>query len=78
MSSRSLLIKRKDANDTPSAIWWVPIDGRVPHRIDLGSNGEPLTMSVNPDGKHVAFAIRDLTPFKPYEIWALENFLPAR
>jgi hypothetical protein len=33
---------------------------------------------IHPDGRRVAFAARKPREFKPYEVWALENFLPAK
>ena len=71
----------KDKSRGDREVWRVPIDGTEPQKLDLNVNSlGPLANSdqqfqAHPDGKRVAFAATE--PAKPWEVWALENFLPA-
>ncbi|MGE5359908.1 MAG: hypothetical protein ACM3NQ_12905 [Bacteroidales bacterium] len=70
-------LANKDGASTPE-LWWVPVDGRGAKRVEVGLTGPGYVMSVraHPDGRRIAFSIRHVEPFKPYQVWALENVLP--
>jgi hypothetical protein len=53
-------------------VWRVPLEGEA-HKVDLG--GADIG-SIHPDGRQVAFTVRDTQSQKASEIWAIENFLP--
>jgi Tol biopolymer transport system component len=76
--SRSILVKKRTATGQPAETWWVPVDGRQPARMYDGSNGDMTYIRIHPDGRRVAFAARKPREFKPYEVWVLENVLPAK
>jgi Tol biopolymer transport system component len=76
--SRSILVKKRTATDQSAETWWVPVDGRQPTRMYDGSDGDMTYIRIHPDGRRVAFAARKPREFKPYEVWTLENFLPAK
>jgi Tol biopolymer transport system component len=80
--SRSIFVSSiKDKSTGHREVWRVPIDGTEPHKLVLSVDflGAPATsdqqFQAHPDGKRVAFAAT--APAKPWEVWALENFLPA-
>jgi Tol biopolymer transport system component len=72
--SRSLIIRSFDpVARSVGALWRVPVEGEA-HKIELGAD---LSLdSIHPDGRQVAFTVRDPQSEKPQEIWAIENFLP--
>ena len=71
----------KDRSTGDREVWRVAIDGTEPQKLGLNVNwlGPPFNsdqqLHVHPDGKRVAFAATE--PAKPWEVWTLENFLPA-
>jgi hypothetical protein len=41
-------------------LWWIPVDGRAPHRVDLGVDtlvDSPI--AIHPDGQRIAFVAGD-------------------
>ena len=63
----------------PHAIWRISKTGGEPEKIlelkDLFSQGEVLTIEVNPDGEQVVF---DLSTGKQSEVWALKNLFKKK
>lgn len=52
----------------------VPVDGGAPVELALPADWRPRLLRVHPDGRQIAFG----AGIASYEVWALENFLPAR
>jgi Tol biopolymer transport system component len=71
----------KDKATGDREVWRVPTDGTEPRKFDLDVNflgpipASDQQFQAHPDGRRVAFAASE--PAKPWEVWALENFLPA-
>ena len=77
--SRSILLVKMLGGDADrKELWIVPVDGSAPRKLDtdiyrwLVPGGG---FHLSPDGKQIAFVAA--TGGSGYEIWALENFLPA-
>jgi Tol biopolymer transport system component len=66
--SRRVLASR--TRDGISEIWQVPVDGRMPIKIDFPSM-PVVCLRLNPDGKTIAFHSAETRS----EIWMLQNFL---
>jgi Tol biopolymer transport system component len=80
--SRSFLVSSiQDPAVRDREVWRVAIDGTAPQKLrwPVSGLGPPFSsdqqLHLHPDGKRVAFAATE--PAKPFEVWALENFLPA-
>ena len=81
--SRSFFVDsiKDGSTNSDREVWRVAIDGTKPQKLGLNVNwlGPPFNsdqeLHVHPDGKRVAFAATE--PAKPWEVWTLENFLPA-
>ena len=80
--SRSILVSSiPDQSARDRDVWRVAIDGTEPQKLRsrVSGLGPPFNsdqqLHLHPDGKRVAFAATE--PAKPFEVWALENFLPA-
>jgi len=72
--SRAVLVnKGLNENDTENELWFVPIAGGQPHKIDLGADQFEGAVNVHPDGRRIAYVSGD----RREEVWVLENFLPA-
>ncbi|MFN7933725.1 MAG: hypothetical protein U0R19_10375 [Bryobacteraceae bacterium] len=57
-------------------IWRYPLDGGAPKKLEGGVEVPQALFSVHPDGRQVAFPVN--LPASPFEIWALENFMPGK
>jgi Tol biopolymer transport system component len=65
--SRHLLFTRGDA------LWSLPVEGGPPRSLGLSMKGRPA-IQLRPDGKRLAFTAGEAGR---YEVWVMENFLPA-
>jgi Tol biopolymer transport system component len=61
------------AEDHIIELWNFPIDGSAPKRFYEGNEFGFQGLRFHPDGKRFAFRMKS----SRYEIWAMENFLPA-
>ena len=68
------MLTRKMSGPGNAEHWLYPLDGGEPVQLGAPRPGVPA-LAVHPDGKRVAYAA--VTRPQPFEIWALENFLPA-
>jgi Tol biopolymer transport system component len=74
-NGRGLVVaQRLDANSLKKDIWFVPIDGSLPRKLEIETNGLSDPFSVHPDGRRIAFTSGEETN----EVWALEHFLPKK
>ena len=75
---RAVIVAKVLFGDTPkSELWRVPIDGGAPRKLDIDiSNWTGDGFRISPDGKRIAFVAT--AGKQGAEIWAVENFLPAR
>lgn len=55
-------------------MWFAPIDGRVPHRIDVNVGRPIIGWHFNTKTNQVAFTTN--STFGRLEVWKMENFLP--
>jgi Tol biopolymer transport system component len=63
--SRALVANVRAAARNTRELWWIPVDGRAPHRIDLGvSTLIDSPVAIHPDGQHIAFVAGDPIPSK--------------
>ena len=71
-----LLFSEGDGTPNSSTpLWRVPAAGGTAERTGLSQNGVIRGPQVHPDGKRVFYTV---TEPNTSEIWALENFIPAR
>jgi dipeptidyl aminopeptidase/acylaminoacyl peptidase len=76
--SLSFLIRKQVASGNQSEeIWQVPIDGKVPRKLDLTFPKNTGALTICPDGHQVAYVVTDVAQRPTWEVWVLENFLPA-
>ena len=55
-------------------MWFAPIDGRDPHRIDVNVGRPIIGWHFNTKTNQVAFTTN--STFGRLEVWKMENFLP--
>lgn len=73
-SSFIIVRKRLSAGNGGFEYWQIPISGAEPRKLNLNLNlGNNGWMSLHPDGHQVAYS----SGTNRYEVWVLENFLPA-
>ncbi len=70
----SLLFVR-GGNAEPNVLWRVPAAGGSEEEIGASMRGQLMHPTAHPDGRRIAFGVFETAAS---EVWALENFLPAR
>jgi len=73
--SQGVLLQKGDGAELPIEIWRVPVTGQ-PQKLDVDARRWSEGFAIHPDGRKIAFAAYAGAPGA--EVWALENFLPAR
>ena len=79
--SSAMLVNTRAGKSNERELWWVPIDSRTPHAIDVGTK-ELVTnaIAVHPDGRQIAFLtgrpVAAKTVMRQTEFRLLERFLP--
>lgn len=78
--SRGVIVNVLGANETLRELWWIPVDGRQPKRLNVGVNVVDAAIAIDPEGKQIAFGAGDpmpsKTPVVQSELRLLEHFLP--
>lgn len=78
---RAVIVNMRGAAPNAFELWWIPVDGRQPRRIDVGvENLTNNAIAVHPDGRQVAFLAGDPVPSTASsprrEFRLLQRFLP--
>lgn len=76
--SKSLVVGKVSSLDNSIEYWWIPIDGRTPHRIEaLQGLQLPGRLRFHADGRRVVFAANEFTMSSsmPTELWVYEDLL---
>jgi Tol biopolymer transport system component len=73
--SQGVFVQKGDGAELPIEIWRVPVTGQA-RKLDVDARRWGAGFAVHPDGRQIAFAAYAGAPGA--EVWALENFLPAR
>jgi hypothetical protein len=78
---RAVIVNVRGATPNAFELWWIPVDGRQPRRIDIGvDNLINNAIAVHPDGRQVAFLAGDPVPSTASsprrEFRLLQRFLP--
>lgn len=80
--SRAFVVNTRSTKENERALWWVPLDGRQPHTLNIGrSDLVDRAVAIHPDGKQIAFVAGDPVVSKTSvlhtEFRLLERFLPS-
>jgi Tol biopolymer transport system component len=67
-----LFPQRVSSADSKAGLWLVSVRGGEPRKLELTAEGL-RDVSIHPDGRHIAFTATQ----GRYEVWVMENFLPA-
>ena len=54
-------------------MWFIPAEGGEPQSLGLTIDASPRVLSLHPDGRRMAFSVRQPNA----EVWVMENFLPV-
>jgi Tol biopolymer transport system component len=79
--NRAIVANVRGAGENARELWWIPVDGGQPRRLDLGVNNViDSGIAIDRDGTHIAFVAGDPLPSRAttlhYEFRLLEHFLP--
>ncbi len=75
---RSFIVKLQREPEGPSELWRVPVDGGAPRRLPSVLEPFVFAFRVSPDGRRVAYRIKEAEPPLPRQVWTYEHFIPAR
>lgn len=65
----------RPGKDESYVLWRVPVAGGEPEQMGISMTGQLRYPQVHPDGRRITFGLFESGAS---EVWALENFLPAR
>ena len=58
-------------------MWRVPVDGGAPRKLPATVDAHVFKFTISPDGRRVAYRIKESEPPFPRQVWKLEHFIPA-
>ena len=73
--SRSLVARLFRKPEGPSELWRVPVNGDAPRKLSSMIEANVFKFTISPDGRHVAYRIKESEPEVPRQVWKFENFL---
>jgi hypothetical protein len=81
VDNRAVIANVRGSAGTTRELWWIPIDGRQPRKLDIGDDTlVDSAVAVHPDGQQIAFVAGDPVVSKTSsprrEFRMLERFLP--
>ena len=56
-------------------LWVVPIDGSAPRKLATVLDPNTFKFTISPDGRRVAYRIKEAEPAPPIQVWKFEHFL---
>lgn len=75
--SQSFIARLQREPEGPSELWQVPVDGRVPRKLPSILEPHVFAFRISPDGRRVAYRIKESEPELPKQVWKFEHFIPA-
>jgi Tol biopolymer transport system component len=80
--SSAFVVNAAGAKENERVLWWVPMDGRTPHILDVGRTDlVNSAIAIHPDGQQIAFVAGDPIVTKGVvvhtEFRLLQRFLPV-
>lgn len=74
--SQSFIARLLREPDGPSELWRVPVSGEAPRKLSSILEAHVFKFTISPDGRHVAYRIKESEPELPQQVWKFEHFLP--
>ena len=74
--SRSFIARLLHEPDGPSELWRVPVSGEAPRKLSSILEAHVFAFRISPDGRHVAYRIKEAEPELPQQVWKFEHFFP--
>lgn len=75
--SRSFVAKLQREPEGPSELWHVPIDNGSPRKLPSVLEPYVFAFRISPDGRRVAYRVKESEPPLPKQVWKYEHFIPA-
>jgi Tol biopolymer transport system component len=73
-----LIARVTTESEGASELWRVPVDGRPARRLTSILEAHVFAFRISPDGRRVAYRLKEAEPGLPRQLWKLEHFLPSR
>ena len=74
--SQSFIARLLREPEGPSELWRVPVNGEAPRKLPFILETNVFKFTISPDGRRVAYRIKEPEPELPQQVWKFENFLP--
>ncbi|MBK5291492.1 MAG: PD40 domain-containing protein [Acidobacteriia bacterium] len=74
--SQSFIARLTRVPEGESELWRVHINGGAPQRLPSSLEAHVFAFKIGPDGRHVAYRVKNSGPSIPRQIWKFEHFLP--
>ena len=74
--SQSFIARLLREPEGPSELWRVPVSGEGPRKLSSVLEANVFKFTISPDGRHVAYRIKESEPEVLQQVWKFENFLP--
>ena len=75
--SRTLIAKLPREREGASDLWQVSIDGAVPRKLRTQLQAGVFAFRISPDGRRVAYRVKESEPALPKQVWNFAHFLPV-
>jgi Tol biopolymer transport system component len=74
--SQSFLARLMREPEGESELWQVAVNGAPPQKLDSSVEAHIFKFTVSPDGRRVAYRVKNSGPSIPRQIWKFEHFFP--
>src|SRR5436190_1426945 len=73
-NSKSFIARLQREPEGQGELWRVPITSEAPRKLSSILDANIFKFTLSPDGRHVAYRIKEPEPEPPQQVWKLENF----
>lgn len=74
--SQSFIARLLHEPDGTSELWRVSVSGEAPRKLSSMLEAHVFAFRISPDGRHVAYRIKEAEPELAKQVWKFEHFLP--
>jgi len=75
--SQSFIARLQREPEGPSELWQVPILGGSSRKLPSVLEAHVFAFRISPDGRRVAYRVKESEPALPKQVWKFEHFIPV-
>jgi Tol biopolymer transport system component len=73
---QSVIARQQREPEGPSELWQVPINTEPARKLPSVLQANVFAFRISPDGRRVAYRVKESEPTLPKQLWKFEHFLP--